>query len=282
MCYPYFMNTDFTALLEHQDFIDSRPWRAAMQTYETAHIAPPHFAESFEILLCSGAVGEAYIGGRRFDIVGNKVLYIPPLTIHSLDYLPSSGYVWVIKIHHTNMKKFLDIPAVLAEYDRSPEMLLYEYDCYDRFISFVPSLLNDGDLCEALQSILEMFRHFALSSTKASASELAERSAAASKINEIITWTEENYGTPITIDSISHRFGYNKSYFCEMFKAETGETYLKYLNHVRILAACAMLKSGTPVKEAGRMCGYETDSYFIKLFKKTLGITPKQYQLRKI
>ncbi|MBQ8552526.1 MAG: AraC family transcriptional regulator [Clostridia bacterium] len=275
------MNTEFTALLEHRDYKDSRPWAAAKQTFETAHIAPPHFAESIEILLCRDAVGEAYIGGRKFEVGGKKVLYIPSLTVHSFDYTPCNGVVWVIKIHPTLIKKFIDLKEILGEYERSPELLLYEYDCYDELIGRVHTLFEEGDFSEALQTILEMFRIFAVRSPKTTAAELVNRTAAASKVNEIITWTEENYGTSITLDDISHRFGYNKSYFCEMFKAATGETYLKYLNNVRISAACAMLKAGTPVKETGRLCGYETDSYFIALFKRVLGITPKQYQLGK-
>lgn len=271
----------FSALIEHKDFNDSRPWVCAPMTFESAYVAPPHYAETTEILLCRDIIGDAFIGGRKYDMSGRRVFYIPPLTVHSFDYKPNSGLVWVVKLHPEMCRKYIDINAVLAGYERSAELLETEYFCYDELAGHVSDLCDDGDICDALRTILMMFSIFAKSSPKITAEEKIRRSTAAAKVNEIITWTEQNYGARITLDELSKRFGYNKSYFCEMFKSATGETYLKYLNNVRISAACAMLKAGTPVKETAGLCGYETDSHFISLFKKTVGITPKQYQLGK-
>ena len=76
-----------------------------------------------------------------------------------------------------------------------------------------------------------------------------------------------------------HHHKYNKHYFCNKFKTATGETYLQYLNNLRVFHACKMLKKGHALTEICEKCGFENMSYFIQLFKKIVGTTPKQYAL---
>ena len=49
------------------------------------------------------------------------------------------------------------------------------------------------------------------------------------------------------------------------------------LNNVRIQKAQQLLKTGCNVTECTERCGFESISYFISLFRKTLGCTPGQY-----
>ena len=74
--------------------------------------------------------------------------------------------------------------------------------------------------------------------------------------------------------------GYDKHYFCWKFKVVTGITYVNYVNQLRIDRACALLRGGMDVRQAGEQCGIENDSYFSALFKRIMGVTPKQYRLQ--
>ena len=42
----------------------------------------------------------------------------------------------------------------------------------------------------------------------------------------------------------------------------------------------ALLRGGMDVRQAGEQCGIENDSYFSALFKRIMGVTPKQYRLQ--
>lgn len=277
------MKQIFTAFIEHKEFKKSRPWSVVKQVYDTAIISTPHYADTVELLVCSKINGTAYIGGKKLDMSGEKVLYISPQTVHSFEYLPSEGHLLVIKLHPAMLGEFIDIDRILAEYGASLQSLDITYENYSDFLPHVKNLEENTDIARSLSSILAILRLLVSSSHKKSSSDLSVDSLScgnAEVINEIIAWTEKNYGRKFTLDEVSGRFGYTKNYFCDMFKAKTGITYLKYLNNMRISNACAMLKAGTPVREVSQLCGFETDSYFIQLFKKIIGITPKQYQIK--
>ncbi len=267
------MKNLFTAFVEHKEFKKSRPWTVVRQKYDSAVISTPHYAETVEILVCDSIVGSAYIGGERFDMSGKKVFYIAPQTVHSFEYQKSEGSLLVIKLHLEMLKEFINVPNIFAQYGLTPSDPMVLQDDYDAFFDSA-ARLDSGDVAEALLGISAITKLLCENSIKKSSD--PQRTSDGS-INEIIEWTEKNYGEKISLESVSKKFGYTRNYFCEMFKKSTGNTYITYLNSLRISNACAMLRVGVSVKDACERCGFETDSYFIKLFKSTVGTTPKQY-----
>ncbi len=274
------MQKIFTAFVEHKDFSRSRPWSVVRQQYDTSVISTPHYAETVELLLYDRVNGSAHIGGHRFELSGKQVFYVAPKTVHSFEYLPSDGYGLVVKLHPAMLKEFIDKRNVLGEYGTSFSQLNISYENYDDFRKHADILMSDDDISSALSSILSILRLLVSGSSEQNkAGFYIENSTANTVINDIIAWTEQNYSRKISLDEVANRFGYTKNYFCDMFRTKTGTTYMHYLNNVRISSACTLLKTGIPVKSVSQLCGFVTDSYFIKLFKKTIGLTPKQYRL---
>ncbi len=69
-------------------------------------------------------------------------------------------------------------------------------------------------------------------------------------------------------------------YFCHFFKQMTQYTPIEYLNRRRIEAACYRILSGwQSMTELTYECGFSDLSYFIRVFKRIVGVTPKQYAL---
>ena len=276
------MNRLFTAFIEHKEFKKSRPWTVVEQRYSTVSVSTPHYAETVEILLYNNARGSAYIGGRKFEITGKQVFYIAPQTVHSFEYLPSDGEILVVKLQPDMLKEFINTDRLLSEYDASLAALDVKYENFDDLYPFVKTLEDCEDVATSLSAIISILHLLACTSNKKERSRLSSAGESSGNvINEIIAWTEENYQRRFSLDEVSGKFGYTKNYFCDMFKSKTGITYLKYLNTLRISNACDMIKTGIPINRVSHLCGFETDSYFIQLFKKTIGVTPKQYQMGK-
>ena len=65
------------------------------------------------------------------------------------------------------------------------------------------------------------------------------------------------------------------NYFCKLFKEQTGETFVNYLNNTRIHAAVRLLSS-TSMKtyEIAEAVGFSDYHHFTKTFKKVTGLTP--------
>ena len=98
------------------------------------------------------------------------------------------------------------------------------------------------------------------------------------KIKAALSIIEENYNTQFTLDFLAKSCGMSPNYFCRFFKQMTQKTPFDYINIYRINAACEMLSDGNAsVTDIAYNCGYNDLSYFIKMFKKYKGMSPKNY-----
>ena len=97
-------------------------------------------------------------------------------------------------------------------------------------------------------------------------------------LKKALSYIAWNYQAQITLDELSKIAGMNPKYFCRYFRNMTARTPIDYLNYYRIECACEMLLTkGASIKEAAISCGFNDQSYFIRIFHKYKGITPKQF-----
>ena len=70
----------------------------------------------------------------------------------------------------------------------------------------------------------------------------------------------------------------HEKYLCRIFREYTGMSPMAYVNSLRIDRACIdMTLHHKNVTEAAMDAGFADLSYFTKLFKRTKGITPREY-----
>ena len=89
------------------------------------------------------------------------------------------------------------------------------------------------------------------------------------------------YGTPLSVDEIAERVYLSPSHISRMFKKQTGETILDYLQSVRMSKALELLREpGYKIHEIADLTGYGNASYFGMVFRKFYGETPGKYRER--
>lgn len=268
------MKKVITAFKEYKNFISKKPWDSNLQVFPTNSIVPPHYAETIEVLLCCNVKGSINIGGKIFPLGGKQVFFIPPTIIHSINYTKNDGFVNVIKINNPQIKSILDLDKVLTLYDKTMLDLPLSLSNYDEIHEIVSVFSSNDSINEILQAILKLFHILMSYSSESTANYLTSTNT---ELANIIAWTEENFSRKISINEVATALGYEKHYFCNKFKNLTGITYLTYLNNLKIHHACKMLKNGSNIIQACEDCGFDNVSYFIQLFKKTIGTTPKKY-----
>lgn len=98
-------------------------------------------------------------------------------------------------------------------------------------------------------------------------------------LKPVLEYIDQSYMQPVTLEELAKLAGMSPRYFCRFFHALIHRTPIEYLNYYRIERACYLL-AATPVTitEAAYRCGFNDSSYFVKIFKKYKGVTPKQYQ----
>lgn len=98
------------------------------------------------------------------------------------------------------------------------------------------------------------------------------------QLKDAISLIERAYGSQLTLAALAQEAGMSKKYFCHFFKRMTRYSPIEYLNRHRVEMACYKLMSDTHnVTELAYACGFNDLSYFIRVFKRIVGMTPKQY-----
>jgi YesN/AraC family two-component response regulator len=97
----------------------------------------------------------------------------------------------------------------------------------------------------------------------------------------IYQYVENNFQQPIVLDAIAKHVNLSVAAFCRYFKKSTKLTYTDFVNQYRINHAKKLLMQDANVTEACYEVGFESLSYFNKIFKKITGENPSTFRKRK-
>lgn len=100
-------------------------------------------------------------------------------------------------------------------------------------------------------------------------------------IADVQTWLADNYATANPVTAMVARSGLAERTFKRQFKAATGYAPVDYVQSMRIEEAKQMLETEpTAIEEIAVAVGYEDPTFFRKLFRRRVGVTPAQYRQR--
>ncbi len=96
---------------------------------------------------------------------------------------------------------------------------------------------------------------------------------------EVLYYLQSSYSRKITIQSLAHDFGTNRTTLLFEFKKNTGMSVNRYLTQLRMTIATALLRdTELSINEICERTGFQDISYFSKSFKKQLSFTPSEYR----
>ncbi|GBF73847.1 hypothetical protein PA598K_02170 [Paenibacillus sp. 598K] len=96
---------------------------------------------------------------------------------------------------------------------------------------------------------------------------------------QLIRYMEEHYAEPLTRETLAHTFHYSVSYLSRQFRRATGASLIDYLTGIRVDRAATLLRqTELSLQQIAASVGYADVSYFIRLFRRHIGVTPKRYQ----
>ena len=145
-------------------------------------------------------------------------------------------------------------------------------ESFDRLLPFWHESLLHADAQNvdlAAESVL-LYTFSRLSCVKDSAVDLAA---------EIIAFSEQHFSEhSLCLNAVATALGYNAKYLSHLFKSKTGVGYAEYLRTLRIKHAINLMDLGVQsVKNVALLSGFSDPLYFSTVFKKQMGITPKEY-----
>jgi len=101
------------------------------------------------------------------------------------------------------------------------------------------------------------------------------------RMNDVYTYIRENYSRPVSLETVSQIAGMSPFAFSRYFRKNSSAGFVEYLNRVRTNKACYLLReTDSQINTIAPACGFTSISNFNKQFRKTEGISPRDYRAR--
>ena len=98
-------------------------------------------------------------------------------------------------------------------------------------------------------------------------------------VNMVTRYVLKHFSEKTLLQKIASKYNYSFSHISRVFKQETGRTIQEYIRAIRIHEACRLLANTTnKITDIAEMVGYGDAKFFTKLFKETIGQTPREYR----
>ncbi len=215
------------------------------------------------ILICSGAIHHVVTG--ESEVNSYYVIKIPPSFFLDLAKRGAGAEYTMRFAINRRENKCLWRKEELTESDikRVLDTLVSEF-VQERYASEVAIKLKIMEL------LLTILRH-------STPSEQLANGQTSHLIYSVMNYVQERYAEDIDEKELAKSNGISYSHFSRSFKKVTGMTFKNYLNRTRISKAEQLLfLKGYSVSEAAIACGYNSISYFIKVYRLFTGTTPYQ------
>ena len=222
-------------------------------------------------------------------MVDGSVIYLPPGSTYTLrlEQISPDGAVLVLNFDLVDSFSHLDHSlgtARVSGYERD-KILTYETPALGEIIlQKMPRLYEPLSKCiEEFLTRPPYYRENISAMVKLCLVELLRNASTGEipqRIGQVMQYVAANYAdSSLTVQKIAGEFGYHPNYISQMFKESTNKTLRDYLTHYRIRMAKNLLRTTElDVGTIGWKCGFNSVSYFIKVFRQHTGMTPHKFQ----
>ena len=134
------------------------------------------------------------------------------------------------------------------------------------------------DSCQKIEDIFTLYEQAAEEFTR-KVHETCTSLPYSKPILQSMDYIYDNLHRNITVNDVAAHVKLSPSYFSALFKKECGESVAAYIRRLRVEVAKNMLAhSDYTYLEISNYLSFSSQSHFISIFKKQVGITPKEYR----
>ena len=255
-----------------------------MQLYfDVAHInhlySPMHWHSHLEILFILEGYMIAYINDRKYTLKKDDILIVNPRELHSTNSWGETVYL-LLQIPYDYLSRALENASLIHFQEFFPSITTGTgqkklRDCLLELVK-AGTEKEDGYLFHFSSVVYKLlFTLYKHHSQKINPETKAKDNRNLERLEELMQYVRANYRREISLDEAARIMNITPEYFCRLFKKHTGQTFLEYLNAVRLLHFHRELLSTdysiTRLMERNGITNYKV---FIRSFKDTYGTTP--------
>ena len=247
-----------------------------------------HWQDTMEILLIRDGSGRVSIDLEKFSVKKGDICLILPGQLHSIDATPNSSLkISMIQFPLSLLSGSIDNDDAFAFLEPLskgeqiiPWLITPDYGWYDDFRQCFEEMFQLQTFYSAAYPLgikSNLFRLFyLLFYNEPSVKPKSRPQKSVVKTKQIINYITEHYSEPLSTEQMAKVCGFSESHFIKFFKSTIGITFTECLNSYRLSQASRLLLSNTDetIMDTARQCGFNSISYFNRIFKKKYGITP--------
>lgn len=226
-----------------------------------------HFHNAWEIVLNLKGSGTTVVDGKSYDFSEGSVICMPPFCHHNKF---SDGYFRDIYVTVDKLRLPAGEKVVLLQDDESKNIQSLMFMILEFFFK------KEDNYQQIINSLVNTMHQIILSRI-----ENSEKNPIIERFkNELI----KNFTNPeYTLKNAMCDIPYSADHFRRIFKSDTGLTPNEYFTALKIEYAKQLLMqrsiSGQSISEIAYLSGFYDSRYFSRIFKASVGKTPKEFYL---
>ena len=248
-----------------------------------------HFHDNYEILFVLSGSLQYFVGSKLYGVPEGSILVLNQSELHGgvvPDRVLYDRYVVVFKPEYIRDLSTPFTPLLSCFQNRSPDFshlitlkkedrILAQSLC-EKLLSFYQSVQYGADVYQKL-TLAELLIHLNRLYEGPPCPRPHGKENAYERVVPVLSYIEAHLSDALFLDDLSHVFHISKQHLCFLFKNATGLSVTEYVIQLRISKARKLLRKNMPVSEVCESVGFRNLSHFIRTFKKSTGMSPKQY-----
>jgi AraC family transcriptional regulator, arabinose operon regulatory protein len=235
-------------------------------------------ADEHILIFCVAGRGWYEVNGQIHAIEANEMVLIPrhtphrystddsdPWTIHWVHFVGTDADFFVHHLPPGEYKMLVDPQCLTAA-----ETLFHQ--CHEAFAGgfILHRLIYGAQILRHLLALL-FFNNNYFSPV--------QRASHTHSVESTLAFLRENLPAHLTLKDMADHAGLSTSHFSFVFRQQTGYSPVDYFIHLKIQHACTLLSlTSRTIHDIGYEIGYEDPYYFSRIFKKVIGMSPRQYR----
>ena len=250
-----------------------------------------HYHNHIELYYLYGGERYYFIKDKTYRVKKGNLVFIRPYDIHATvnaENLPFDRFLISFKpeilsgicalFSDVDLFRFLETESHIVEF--SPREQLFVEGLFEQMIE------DDGATGESLGAVTLTALTQLLFMINKKRDERIEKieymSSTQKMISEITGYVNNHFDEEISLEELSKIFFISECYLSRTFRRVCGMCLMDYLNGVRIKEAEKLLaETSLPIGKISESVGYQSTTHFGRVFKKTVGCTPREYRNKK-
>lgn len=229
--------------------------------------------EEYIFLYCTEGEGIIHVKGKEFVLRANEAFCIPKNCGHRYyaDKENPWSILWVhFKGEDTGYYPLEECRIIKFKSQNATNRMLFLFELLFRVLDGNYTLGNFIYISQVLSLILaETYDREKRNST-------LEQNR---HVTNVVRYMYKHLREDLTLDRIAAEFELSKSYLNAIFRKHTQHAPMDFYINLKMKEACKLLRSTELyIYEVAQNLGYKDQYYFSRIFKKVVGISPREYK----